>query len=183
MTAPFRTFALALAIAVAGCSGGSGDATGPDPVPPGDPQNPAPLPLPAPEPEPEPEPQPQPGVRTYVLAQINNSTPGQLVTISNPDGLVIGLYWFEPTTLTLDALQRFELVLRYTDDKTPFGIDDAGEFKQAGPVTGGALPVVFSSAVYDDKFTGLLLDDVVAINYDFDGDGRLDTSFTFQRAD
>jgi hypothetical protein len=94
---------------------------------------------------------------------------------------VIGLYRFEATTLTLEALQTFELTLRYTDDKTPFGIDDAGEFKQAGPVSQGALPLSFTSAVYGDSFTGVVLEDVVAIKYDFDGDGQLDTSFAFRR--
>jgi hypothetical protein len=152
-------------------------------VPPGgDPQVPVPVPTPVPTPEPEPEPQPQPGVQgLYVLAEINGWAPGRLVTIANPDGLVIGLYRFEATTLTLDALQQFELTLRFTDDKTEFVIDDAGEFKQAGPVTDGALPLAFSSAVYGDSFTGSVLGSAVEIEYDFDGDGRHDTTFAFQR--
>lgn len=164
---------LALALALAGCSG-SGDATGPDPEPP------------MPEPEPPTQdpgtPAPNAGVQgSYVLAQINNSQPGQLVTIANPDGLIIGLYRFEATRLTLDALQTFELELRYADDKTQYGYDDEGEFKQAGPVSQGALPLTFSSAVYGDSFTGVVLEDIVAIKYDFDGDGRPDTSFAFRR--
>ncbi len=129
---------------------------------------------------------PQNGVQgSYVLEQINGSQPGQLVTMGNPDGTVIGLYRFEvTTTLTLDALQTFQLELRYTDDKSQFGIDDAGEFKQAGPVSqDGALPLTFYSATYDDQFTGVVLGDIVAMKYDFDGDGELDTSFGFRRAD
>ena len=114
-----------------------------------------------------------------MLAQINNSQPGQLVTIANPDGLVTGLYRFEATTLTLDALQTFELELRYTDDKTQYSLDDAGEFKQAGPVSQGALPLTFNSATYGDSFTGVALEGIVAIKYDFDGDGQAETSFTF----
>jgi hypothetical protein len=163
-----RIAVLALVFALAGCGGGR-DATGPDPEPPGEePGTPAPA----------------PGVQgSYVLAQINASKPGQLVTIANPDGLVIGLYRFEATTMTLDPLQRFELALRFTDDRTPFAIDDAGEFKQAGPISQGALPLTFESTVYGDSFTGVVLDGVVAISYDFDGDGRHDTSFAFQQAD
>ena len=63
-----------------------------------------------------------------------------------------------------------------------YGIDDEGEFKQAGPVADGALPLTFSSAIYGDAFTGVVLGDIVAIKYDFDGDGQLDTSFGFRRA-
>ena len=181
MSAPAKVIGFALALALAGCSGGSGDAAGPEPEPP------APAPgMPAPDPStPAPDPgtpAPNPGVQgSYVLEQINGSQPGQLVTIANPDGVVVGLYRFEATTLTLDALQTFELELRYTDDKTQFGLDDQGEFKQAGPVSQGALPLTFSSAVYGDSFTGVVLEDIVAIQYDFDGDGEPDTSFAFRR--
>jgi hypothetical protein len=117
MTAPAKALVLALALALAGCSGKSGDATGPDvEPPPNDPGTPTPN---------------HGGVQgSYVLEQINESRPGQLVTISNPDGTVIGLYRFQPTTLIMDPLQTFALELRYTDDKTPGGIDDEGEFKQ-----------------------------------------------------
>ena len=84
--------------------------------------------------------------------------------------------------MVMDALQTFVLGLRYTDDKTEDGIDDEGEFKQAGPVSQeGALPLTFSSGVYDDSFTGVVLGDFVAIKYDFDGDGQPDTSFGFRR--
>ena len=117
-----------------------------------------------------------------MLERINESEPGQLVTIANPDGLVIGLYRFEATTMSMDALQTFALSLSYTDDKAQFGLDDAGEFKQAGPISQeGALPLTFYSDTYGDQFTGVVLQDIVAIKYDFDGDGQLDTSFGFRR--
>jgi hypothetical protein len=181
MSAPIKVLGLALALALAGCSGGAGDTTAPEPDPPAPPAQPTPPP---PPPTPDPVTPANPGVQgSYVLAQINNSQPGQLVTIANPDGMVIGLYRFEATTLSLDALQTFELALRYTDDKTLYGIDDEGEFKQAGPVSQGALPLTFSSDVYGDSFTGVVLEDIVAIKYDFDGDGRHDTTFGFRRAD
>jgi hypothetical protein len=177
MTAPAKVLVLALALALAGCSGDSGDAAGPNLPPPSeDPGMPN---------DPGTPPQNEGVQGSYVLEQINGSQPGQLVTMSNPDGTVIGLYRFEmTTTLTLDALQTFQLELRYTDDKSPYGIDDAGEFKQAGPVSqDGALPLTFYSAPYDDEFTGVVLGDIVAVKYDFDGDGELDTSFGFRRAD
>jgi hypothetical protein len=169
MSALTRMLRWGLALSLAACSAG-GDAAGPDPEPPA--QDPE-VPLPEP-----------PGVQgSYVLEQINQSRPGQLVTIANPDGLIVGLYRFEATTLTLDALKTFALALRFTDDKTPFALDDAGEFKQAGPPSQGALPLTFESEVYGDSFTGIVLEDIVTIQYDFDGDGRHDTSFAFRRAD
>jgi hypothetical protein len=174
MRPPILALGLALALAL-GCSGGSGDPSGPGPDP---------EPLPHPQPQDPETPAPNPGVQgRYVLEQINNSAPGQLVTIANPDGVVIGLYRFEATILTLDAVQSFELGLRYSDDKTPFALDDAGDFVPAGPVSQGALPLTFRSAVYGDSFTGVVLDGIVAIQYDFDGDGRPETSFGFRRAD
>jgi len=171
MNGPAKVLGFALAIALAGCSGKSGDAMGPNPEPPtNDPGPPTP---PAPN---------QGGVQgSYVLEQINGSRPGQLVTISNPDGTVDGLYRFQPTTLIMDPLQSFQLEIRYGDDVVLGGIDDEGEFKQAGPrATNGALPLTFSSATYGDKFTGVVQGDFVAIKYDFNGDGQLDTSFGFR---
>jgi hypothetical protein len=168
---PALALVLALALALAGCSGKGGDATGPDPLPDPPVQDPG-------------IPDPTPGVQgSYVLAQINQSAPGQLVTIAGGDGHVIGLYRFEATTLELDALQAFDLEIRYTDDKADFGYDDSGEFKQAGPIVDNALPLTFTSDVYGDSFTGVVLEDIVAIKYDFDGDGEAETSFSFRRAD
>ena len=181
MRAPIKVLALGLALALASCSGGSRDATGPDlPDPPA---GPPPQQPPPPPQDPGPAPAPQPGVQgSYVLERINESEPGQLVTIANPDGLVIGLYRFEATTMSMDALQTFALSLSYTDDKAQFSLDDAGEFKQAGPISQeGALPLTFYSDTYGDQFTGVVLQGMVAIKYDFDGDGQLDTSFGFRR--
>jgi hypothetical protein len=171
MTRAIIALGCALALGLTACSGKGGDPTAPEPDP-----EPAPH-------EPAPAPDPQTGVQGhYVLAQINNSEPGQLVTIVNPDGTVFGLYRFDAaTTLDMDALQTFDLRLRYTDDKAQYELPDEGEFKQAGPVSEGALPLTFTSATYDDAFTGVVLGDFVAIKYDFDGDGQPDTSFGFQR--
>jgi hypothetical protein len=119
---------------------------------------------------------------SYVLEQINDSKPGQLVTLANPDGKVIALYRFEATTLTLDVFRTFAFSLRYTDDQGQYGIDDQGDFEQAGPVSQqNALPLTFNSAVYGDSFTAVELGGIVAIKYDFDGDGQPDTSFGFRR--
>ena len=168
MTGPIKVLGLALALALTGCSGKGGDAMGPNPEPPtNDPELPTPN---------------AGDVQgSYVLQQINGSELGQLVTISNPDGTVIGLYRFQPTTLIMDGLQNFTLELRYSDDKTPDGIDDEGNFKQSGPADrDGTLPLTFTSDTYGDRFIGIALGNTVAIEYDFDGDGQLDTSFEFR---
>jgi len=169
----------ALGLALAACSGGGGDATAPDPTPPTNDPGPTPGPII------DPSPNPQGGVQGhYTLEQINDSKPGQMVTIANPDGKVIGLYRFDAgTTLDMDALQTFTMQLRFSDDKAEYGLPDEGEFKGAGPEMDGALPLTFSSTVYDDSFTGVVIGDIVAIKYDLDGDGQADTSFGFRRAD
>lgn len=178
----------ALALMLPACSGGGGDATAPNDPPsqqpgplPGPTPDPGPAPAPGPQPAPQPGPQ-NPGITgTYALVQINSSKPGQLVTIANPDGTVIGLYRFDAgTSLTLDALQTFALDLQYTDDKSQYELQDSGEFKQAGSA-GGSLALTFNSATWGDSFSAIATDGVVAINYDFDGDGRADTVFAFQR--
>jgi hypothetical protein len=173
----FIVFGFALGLVLAACSGKGGDATAPEPDP--APHEPGPAPH-----DPGPVPSPDAGVQGhYVLAQINNSQPGQLVTIANPDGTVVGLYRFDAaTTLDMDALQTFDIRFRYTDDKAQYELPDEGEFKQAGPVSEGALPLTFTSVTYGDAFTGVVLQDIVAIKYDFDGDGEPETSFGFQRS-
>ena len=166
MNARAKVVALAFALGLAGCGGSSGPA-GPDQGPPiNDPGTVDPtLAIPG----------------SYVLEQINDSKPGELVTLANPDGKVIALYRFEATTLTLDVFKAFTLSLRYTDDKGQYGIDDQGDFEQAGPVTQqNALPLTFSSAKYGDSFTGVAQGGIVAIEYDFDGDGQADTKFGFR---
>jgi hypothetical protein len=170
--------ACALGLALAACSGKGGDPTGPDTNPPTNDPGPTPGPIV------DPSPDPQGGVQGhYTLEQINDSKPGQMVTISNPGGKVIGLYRFDAaTTLDMDALQTFTMQLRYSDDKAEYGLPDEGEFKGTGPASDGALPLTFSSTVYDDSFIGVVLGDIVVIKYDFDGDGQADTSFGFRRA-
>jgi hypothetical protein len=179
--------ACALGLAVAACGGGS-DTTAPtpDPIPhpaPGPEPAPQPAPQPAPDPQPTPDPAPQPSsiVGTYHLIQINNSQPGQLVTITNPDGNVAGLYRFDATTqLVVDADNRFALKFSYTDDKSELGYEDQGQVLALGE-TGGSTALQFGSFFYLDQFEGIAVDGVIMISYDFDGDGQAETSFAFQR--
>jgi hypothetical protein len=182
----------ALGLALAACGGGGGDTTAPTPDPIPHPQpgpepapEPAPDPQPAPQPAPDPQPTPapQPGniAGTYQLIQINNSQPGQLVTITNPDGNVAGLYRFDAATrLSIDAQGQFALTFSYTDDKSALGYDDQGEVLQLGE-TGGSIALLFGSFVYRDQFQGIAVDGVVMFTYDFDGDGQPETTFGFQR--
>jgi hypothetical protein len=168
------TLGYAIGLTLAACSGGHDDLTAPDPGPP----------IPDPVPTPEPLPDPQGGIQgSYALERINQSEPGQLVTIANPDGTVIGLYRFDASTLDIDALQAFALHLRYTDDKAEYELMDEGDFKPAGPISDGAMPLAFSSDTYGDRFLGVALEGVVAIQYDFDGDGNPETEFGFRRVD
>jgi hypothetical protein len=174
----YRVLLPALAIVFAACSGG-GDITGPDPAP-QEPHVPAPhVPVPH-DPDPE-QPAPAPPVvaGSYTLVRINESEPGKLVTIANPDGVVVGLYRFSASTMQLDPLQTWSLALRYTDDKSELGIDDAGEFKWATDEQG--LVLYFDSEVYGDSFGGRAGNGLAAILYDFDGDGTAETTFTFAR--
>ncbi|HKG33657.1 MAG TPA: hypothetical protein VKB22_07990, partial [Gemmatimonadales bacterium] len=121
----------------------------------------------------------------YVLEQINESHPGQLVTIANPDGQVIGLYRFDADSrLELHADQAFALTLLYSNDIKKLVLEDRGELEQAGPASQeGAVPLTFASATYGDQFTGFVLGDIVAIKYDMDGDGEMESSFGFRRVD
>ncbi|HKT59795.1 MAG TPA: hypothetical protein VJQ46_07070 [Gemmatimonadales bacterium] len=182
--------ACALGLALAACGGG-GDTTAPtqDPVPhpmpgpePAPQPGPQPAPQPGPNPQPTPQPAPNPGIAgTYQLIQINNSQPGQLVTVANPDGSVVGLYRFANTTqLTVNGQGQFAVTFSYTDDKNQFALDDQGQVAEAGE-TGGSIALAFSSAIYGDSFQGIAVDGVIMFSYDFDGDGRTDTTFAFQR--
>jgi hypothetical protein len=104
-----------------------------------------------------------------------------MVTLSNPGGVVIGIYRFDAASeLTLDALQTFEMTVSYSDEKDQYGVQDAGEFKPAGE-SQGAVVLSFTSAVYGDQFTAAAIGDFIAIKYDLDGDGQLDTVLGFQR--
>jgi hypothetical protein len=171
---PYAALACAFGLALFGCSGGSKGPTGPN-----DPQDP---PVQDPPPAHPPDQQDQGIVGTYTLAKINDSDPGKMVTISNPDGNVIGLYRFDQASeLTLDALGAFTLNLRYSDDKGEYGLPDEGEFKWVGGDP-NVLSLSFTSTIYDDHFTAIAATNgVVSIQYDFDGDGQLDTVFGFVR--
>jgi hypothetical protein len=195
----FRRAAQSLTAAVCtilvACSGGR-DSTGPDlpddepgpgPVVPGPgPVDPGPGPAdPGPGPGPV-DPGPgQPGewqaAGIYTLTMINQSTPGQLVTLANPDGSVVGLLRFSAgTTLVIDPVGGWSLSFEYTDDKTDFQMGDKGEYKWHG-VEGG-IWLDFTSELYGDEFDGAAAPDgSAAINYDFDGDGTAETRFVFQQ--
>jgi len=190
VTFPYRralyALACALGLVLVACSGGGGDVTAPHQDPPEQPVPTTPPPQTPDAPPPQipdaPPPGQQNGIQgTYTLVQINNSQPGQMVTVANPDGTVIGLYRFDASTqLVLDPLQTFSLQLRYTDDKDDFGIDDQGEFKSPGMVE-GTQALTFYSKVYGDQFQGVAADGAISFKYDFDGDGQTDTVFGFQR--
>jgi hypothetical protein len=174
----------ALGISLAACSGGNSGPTAPDPGQPiPDPAPvPDPAPIPNPIPAPDPDPQPNGGIQgSYTLERINQSEPGQLVTIAKGDGTVIGLYRFDASTLDLDALQTFALHLSYTDDKSEFELMDGGEFKGAGPIQNGSMPLMFYSHTYGDQFAAVAVEGFVLIHYDFDGDGEPETEFGFRR--
>jgi hypothetical protein len=183
----------ALTLVVLACSG-SGDATGPDPIDPGPgPVDPGPGPVdPGPGPGPvdpgpgpvDPGPGPtEPGIiaGTYVLTAINGSEPGLMVSLANPDGNLIGIYRFQPTTtLVLDPMGGYSLSLEYSDDKGNYVLGDEGEYKWTG-AEGGVL-LSFDSETWGDAFNGAVADDrSAAIDYDFDGDRRADTRFEFQQ--
>ena len=177
----YRLLLPTLALVAAACSGG-GDVTGPDPAPPDPtPQQPVPGPPPLPQdPGPQDPPPPPPIVAGgYTLVGINESEPGQLVTIANPDGMVVGLYRFATSTMDIDPLQTWTLELRYTDDKSELGISDAGDLTWATDAQGIVLH--FDSEVYGDAFTGRAGNGLVELLYDFDGDGTAETTFTFAR--
>ena len=181
---PFRAsriahgFAWAFCLASVACSGGGSGSTGPDdptgPGPgdphgpgPGDPQDPGPPQL------------PNDVIGSYALISINDGTPGQQVLLSNPDGSAIGLYRFNPgTRLNLRNTGDWALALRFEDNGNAQYIDDAGRFR----IVGEALDeLAFTSAVYGDAFEGRAREGLVAIKYDFDGDGQADTFFGFQK--
>jgi hypothetical protein len=170
--------AASLALVLNACSGGGGGPTAPDQPPVQNPSSPV-------DPPPPPPPPPQGGAGitgTYVLIQINGSLPGQMVSVANPDGILIGLYRFDASTqLVLDPLQTFALAIHYQDDKGEYLLEDEGGFKNATPPSDQGVGLTFASAIYADKFTGAASDGLLGISYDFDGDGRLDTAFLFQR--
>lgn len=174
----------ALTVVLLACSG-SGDATGPDPIDPGPgPVNPGPGPVdPGPGPvEPGPGPT-EPGIiaGTYVITAINGSRPELMVSLANPDGNLIGIYRFQPTTtLVLDPMGGYSLSLEYSDEKGTYVLGDEGEYKWVG--ANGGVILSFDSETWGDSFDGAAAHNGAAmIRYDFDGDGRVDTTFEFQQ--
>ena len=73
-------------------------------------------------------------------------------------------------------------MLLYSNDIKKLVLEDRGDLEQAGPASqDGAVPLTFTSATYGDRFTGVVLGDIVAIKYDMDGDGQKETSFGFRQ--
>lgn len=174
----------ALCLFLLACSGG-GNPTGPggdDPMDPVEPGPPHPFPN---DPGPNDPGPTQPGriiAGSYQLTLINGeSTPGQMVSVANPDGILIGLYRFQATTtLILDPLGAYSLSIEYSDDKASYRLDDAGAYKWSGATNGVTL--VLTSETWGDVFEGAAAQNgAAAIWYDFDGDGRTDTQFEFQK--
>jgi len=169
----------ALSLALVACGGGS-DATAPDPNP--NPGQHEPTPQPQPQPQPEPQPQPDAGLPgSYGLILINNeSKPGQLALLSDPDGTVIGLYRFDgSSSLTLNADHSYQLTMRLTDDKNTYLLLDEGHY-QATP-DGDRLSLTFMSAKTGGIYPGAGNAQGVAIKYDIGGDGIPDTVLGFVR--
>lgn len=158
LSSGFRRLAHALTgtvcLVLLACSGGK-DASGPNP------------------------PTDEPGSITgaYVLARINDSEPGQMVTLANPDGTVIGLYRFhENSQLDLTDDLTWTLSIEFEEEGDSHLIEDEGQFtREAGD------DLEFNSAVFEDVFRGTAKEGVAAIRYDLDGDGESDTIFAFTR--
>ena len=165
-----RAAAGALLLALAACSGGR-DPTGPDQNPPGgdapggEQQNPPPA---------------GDVSGLYVLANVNDGNPGQTVTLSNPDGRVIGIYRFDSrqSKLTLNPDRTWTLSLAYEDDQHTAVLEDEGTFAADQGQEDG---FDFHSNRYGDDFHVLAKQGVAVIGYDFDGDGQIDTHFAFGR--
>ena len=149
------------------CSGGK-DATGPDQNPGGDPGDGHQNPPPAGDVS---------GI--YVLANVNDNNPGQTVTLSNPDGSVIGIYRFDPLSkLTLNADKTWSLSLTYEDNGQSQEFEDEGTYSPDETQEDG---FVFRSTRFGEEFYCLAKQGVALIGYDFDADGKTDTIFAFGR--
>jgi hypothetical protein len=179
------------------CSGG-GDATGPDPLPHEDPPPPAhepgpgkpepvptpgpeqPPPPPAPGPEQTPPPPPPPPVFSvagdYGLTQINQSQPGQLVLLSNPDGSAIGLYRFDPSSVLSMNDQAWAFVVLLEDEKNVYQIRNQGTYTRSGDQ---GEDFTFVSTIDGKVFTGHATDGSMVFTYDLDGDSQPDTKLGF----
>jgi hypothetical protein len=116
---------------------------------------------------------------TYVLTRINDSQPGQMVTLANPDGRVIGLYRFqENTILGLTEQQTWTLSIHFADERGDHHIEDRGSFTRHGE---GGIELAFGSESFGDAFHGAADDGFALIQYDMDGDGAADTFLMFGR--
>jgi hypothetical protein len=181
---PFRLYraaqgiGVALCLALAACSGG-GDATAPDPNPdPG--QHPAPNPDPNPNPQPNPNPDEGTLVGSYGLVSINDSKPGQMVLLSNPDGKAIGLYRFDAaTTVSFDALGGYKLDVKLQDDKNNYEFYDEGDFKWH--MQDNVIALTFESNRDGRTYQGFANPQAAVLKYDTDGDGTPDTVLGFAR--
>lgn len=180
----------AFCAALLACSGASGGPTAPDGPPDDGPTAPVPDPAPDPIPVPVPPdtdppgdtPDPtQPGNVTgaYMLIRINDSEPGRVVTLANPDGSVIGLYRFhENTFLGLTAEQTWTLSIHFADERGEHHIEDKGSFTRHGQ---GGIELAFQSEIFGDAFHGVAADGYSLIQYDMDANGTADTFFIFGR--
>jgi hypothetical protein len=118
----------------------------------------------------------------YTIGLINSSNPGQNVLLANPNGGAIGLYRFlETSTLVLDPLGGYTLTFEFADDTHSYTIHDQGGWKAGNPGQDGSIDLSFKSDTYDDEFPGLTRNGRLEIQYDFDGDGNIDTLFGFER--
>ena len=187
----------AFCLALFACSGG-GNATGPDPVPPtheppAGPGKPTPNPAPGPGPEQPSPPPPGPGPEQppppppppvldvtgdYGLTKINDSQPGQLVMLSNPDGLVIGLYRFDASSVVSLSGNTWAFSITLSDDKNVYQIVNQGTFTRFGDQDEG---LTFESTVDGKVFQGVATDGSILFTYDLDGDGAADTALGFIR--
>jgi hypothetical protein len=170
----------ALCIAALACGGGA-DAVGPhgpgdQPGDPGNPGNPGTPQIPD-------NPNPAPPVAGgYTIGLINSSNPGQNVLLANPDGSAIGLYRFlETSTLTLDPLGGYTLTFEFAEDTHSYTVHDQGGWKGGNQGPDGTIELSFKSQTYGDEFPGITRNGRVEIQYDFDGDGNIDTLFGFIR--
>jgi hypothetical protein len=191
-----RGLASALCAALLACSGAGDGPTAPDGPPDDGPTAPVPVPVPDPIPAPFPVPPdtdppgdevPGPGptqpgdniTGAYALIRINNAEPGQVVTLANPDGSVIGLYRFhENTFLGLTEQQTWTLSIHFADERGEHHTEDRGSFTRHGD---GGIELAFESETFGDAFHGAAGDGFALIQYDMDGDGAADTFLVFAR--
>ena len=154
------------ALVAAGCLGllacGGGDSTGPHPGPGGG----------------------NTPTGRYALGAINDSRPGQMVLLSNPDGGAIGLYRFDGASdLQITDQHSYRLVLQFEDEKGSYQYDDQGVVDGTVDQDGGYI-LAFHSDTYGDSFGGRWTEDgTTSMQYDFDGDGETDTALVFSRVE